>query len=156
MSWRNVTFEEMPGPKALLELMWPNLKPGIVSATRTIRITNSSASPAFTMTLVRLVVKPLHGHFALSTNELGTFLWGTDEQGREAVGERWVEARVGAAAFQAIGGAYGNGSLATNYLALANLAPAATVDIDLRVNVPANASTARFARVRLGLSYLPV
>lgn len=69
----------------------------------------------------------------------GSYSGDTNPQGQEAVTEKWVQARVGTAAYTAIGG----NLLATTgtTLSLTPLSAGASVDVDLRLVVPAGAST---------------
>ena len=143
MSWENVRITHRTSGATLLEIRWPNLSAGATGTEVPLRITNISASPAVTLTNFRLAAKLI----------TGIFTGGSNEQGQEALDGKWIQARTGANPFQAIGGKYGTDGVAANYLALANLAAGAFVDVDVRVVLPAAPVTPRIARLRLGVSY---
>lgn len=159
----NIQFTDPDTGSEVLELLFSRLAPGSVSEVKTVRVRNVSGQvvsgvsnlPAVTLTGCRLVVRLITGivdKTGLSAAVLARRC--RDEQGNEAVDEKWVEARLaGVGSFKPIGGPYGNGASSANYLDVPDLDPNDTQDLEIRVNVPATPTTPDLARVRLGLAY---
>jgi hypothetical protein len=108
-------------------------EPGATSASVTIRVYNTG-----TETPADVVI----GCLTTGWNATGD----RNSQGQEAVTEKWVQARVGAGAFTAIGG---NPLTAGNVLSITPPAPGAYVDVELRQVIPATPTT------RGGFSCIP-
>lgn len=144
MSYQKIRFSYVSGAGTVRSLVWPNVTVGTTGTAVQVRVQNVSSAPAVTLTSLRVFCKLVSGGFT-----------GGLELGSEAMSERWFEVRLlPAGAWKPVGGPFGGGDPAANYLDLPNLAPGASVDIEIRPSVPATPDTQRRAQVRLGVAYI--
>lgn len=136
-------YEDTGG--AAVNILAVQAKPGTMTTTVALTIRNTLSGPLEEVRVFAILLSGLVSPASAKAK---------DEHGKEAVAEKWVEARkAGDPSFKPIGGPYGtDDSVLENYLPLDDIPVGGTVDLEVRLNFPVDAATL-WAAVRFGVSF---
>jgi len=119
------------------------------SETKAITVKNQSGA---TITTPRFFMRRSDGLYTKPTAEDSD---DANLKGQEMLDEKWMEVREPPGAFKPIGGDFGNQGVAANYLILSSIADAATLALEVKLNLPTGIDTSGLATWQIGLAWSP-